>query len=179
MYASGTMIMFGAMFREIAEQETRVITYIKHPELGSESYALVDVYCIDPTCDCRRVILNVIRDSDSQPIATVNWGWDPKDEMPGPFLDPMNRQSRISDVLLDLVADLIRTDRPWVERLKRHYRIVKEAIADPAHEVHQTLERFRGKGEAPPSSRPSPIAPGRNSPCPSGSGKKHKKCCGA
>ncbi|MGH7149692.1 MAG: SEC-C metal-binding domain-containing protein, partial [Planctomycetota bacterium] len=33
--------------------------------------------------------------------------------------------------------------------------------------------------EAPPSARAPERGPGRNDPCPCGSGKKYKKCCGS
>lgn len=39
--------------------------------------------------------------------------------------------------------------------------------------------RLGREGEAPASSKPTPTSKtGRNEPCPCGSGRKHKKCCG-
>ncbi len=138
MYASGVMVIFGKMFREIAEKETRVITTLDHPKLGSESYALVDVYCVAPDCDCRRVMLNVIRDRDTRHLATINWAFDEGEDQ-GPFLDRLNRQSELSDELLKLVKETVLVDKGYVARLERHYRMVKEAVADSDHEVHKVL----------------------------------------
>jgi hypothetical protein len=145
MYAPGAMVIFGSMFRDLAEKETRVITFSGHPKLGNDSYALIDVYCVDPDCDCRRVMVNVIRDRDKKHLATINWAFDPGDPDRGPFLDPLNPQSEFSDVLLGLFKEILQ-DRNYTERLERHYRIVKEAVADPGHEVHQVLKGVSRKG---------------------------------
>jgi hypothetical protein len=163
------MFPFGAIFREVAARETRVLTTLNDPRLGSESYALVEVYCIEPDCDCRRLLINVVRDRDRKPLATVNWAFDPGAPGRGPFLDPLNPQSDLSPALLDLVGRHLASDRAYVARLERHYRMVKEAVRDPAHEVHRVLRESR---------RPEPKGPSRNAPCPCGSGKKYKRCCG-
>lgn len=139
MYESGVMVIFGKMFRDIAEKETRVITTFDDPKLGSESYALVDVYCVAPDCDCRRVMINVIRDRDAKHLATINWAFDKDDPDRGPFLDRLNAQSPLSDALLKMVKETVLPDKRYVERLERHYRMVKEAVADPNHEVHKVL----------------------------------------
>jgi SEC-C motif len=36
----------------------------------------------------------------------------------------------------------------------------------------------QGKSRPPPAMHDSPVKVGRNNPCPCGSGKKYKKCCG-
>ncbi len=146
MYASGVMVIFGEMFREVAEKETRVITTFDDPKLGSESYALVDLYCIAPDCDCRRVMINVIRDRDTKHLATINWAFDGGDPDQGPFLDRLNVQSELSDALLKMVKETVLPDKRYVERLERHYRMVKEAVADPNNEVHKVLTDVTRKG---------------------------------
>jgi len=138
MYESGEMVIFGQLFQEIAEKETRVVTPLGDSKLGGESYALVDLYCVAPDCDCRRVMLNVIRDRDMKHLATVNCAFDSNDPDRGPFLDPLNVQSELASKLLGLVKEQL-ADRRYVERLERHYRMVKEAVADPRHAVHQKL----------------------------------------
>jgi hypothetical protein len=146
MYASGEMVLFGKMFREFAWKETRVLATTNHPKLGNESYALVDAYCVDSNCDCRRVMLNVIRDRDRKHVATINWAFDPDDEDRGPFLDRLNPQSELSDALLDLVGDILAGDDLYVARLERHYQMVKQAVKDPDHEVHGALKDVSRKG---------------------------------
>jgi SEC-C motif-containing protein len=60
--------------------------------------------------------------------------------------------------------------------------------ADGSPHIHRELSQFcrdkQGRwyfvdGEDPEGKSPEGKAPGRNSPCPCGSGKKYKRCCGA
>jgi hypothetical protein len=146
MYESGEMVIFGQLFREVAEKETRVVTPLDDSKLGREAYALVDLYCVAPDCDCRRVMINVIRDRDTKHLATVNWAFNPNDPDRGPFLDPLNVQSEVASKLLGLVKEQL-ADRRYVERLERHYRMVKEAVADPRHAVHRQLTEVTRSGK--------------------------------
>jgi uncharacterized protein len=69
-------------------------------------------------------------------------------------------------------------------------KIECDALASVAHErigdwviaVNEwRLENYdpqRGKSTPPPAMHDSPGKVGRNDPCPCGSGKKYKKCCG-
>jgi tRNA threonylcarbamoyl adenosine modification protein (Sua5/YciO/YrdC/YwlC family) len=56
-------------------------------------------------------------------------------------------------------------------RLKKEHIIQRQKVAEPASATH-------GDGAAKPVVRSSTKV-GRNDPCPCGSGKKYKKCCGA
>ena len=46
----------------MAERETRTVTVQEGNPWGvpGDEYALVESYCTDPGCDCRRVMLNVL-----------------------------------------------------------------------------------------------------------------------
>jgi preprotein translocase subunit SecA len=56
-------------------------------------------------------------------------------------------------------------------RLKKEHVIQRQKVAEPVSATH-------GDGPAKPATRSSTKV-GRNDPCPCGSGKKYKKCCGA
>lgn len=45
---------FHARFPEIAEKETRTLTTLNAPGLPAGSFGLVEMYCNEPDCDCRR-----------------------------------------------------------------------------------------------------------------------------
>ncbi len=64
------------------------------------------------------------------------------------------------------------TDARFTERLRRHYRMVKDAVNDPAHRVHLLLQ----EGHMGTIRRDQPRT-GRNDPCPCGSSRKFKRCC--
>ena len=89
-----------------------------------------------------------------------------------------------------LVEKVALNDPSYVARLERHYGLVRQAAADPAHPAYKTLreatesddgwisvqamDALRGGRAVGPAPRPV----GRNDPCPCGSGKKYKRCCG-
>ena len=72
--------------------------------------------------------------------------------------------------------------RGWVEFVARYRSNGRELL----HHELSLFERHQGRwyfhGGHPPkpvAAPPSPPRVGRNEPCPCGSGKKNKKCCGA
>ncbi len=92
------LIPFFVVDPELAARETRVMhTLVPQDGLPVGSYGLLEFYCPDPDCDCRRVMLNIAEEKDPDRfIASISYGFDPDNEMeriagmPGPFLDPMN-----------------------------------------------------------------------------------------
>lgn len=118
---------FYYFFPELAKQETRCITILDEGEgLPPGKYAFAESYCYDPDCDCRRVMLNVYCEETKQPLAAISFGFNADDDMRGPFLDPLNRQSEHANQLLDLARNLLLSDAAYVARLERHYRMVKD-----------------------------------------------------
>jgi hypothetical protein len=140
------------LFPEKAKAETRTITTRGYPGLPDDEYALVEACCPDPTCHCRRVMLNVLSRRRGH-LASISFGFDRDGEMAGPFLDPLNPQSQYSQVLLDLVETQILADPAYVARLESHYRQVKRAAADPTHPVYKKLKRLGVKDKDRPARR--------------------------
>ena len=116
---------FHSRFPEIAQSEARSI-HLR--DEGSPTpagdYLLMESYCTDPKCDCRRVILTVVNVHTGETAATIGFGFDPDDPMRGPYLDPINRQSSDAEDVLGLVAGLA-LDAAYVSRLEHHYRLMK------------------------------------------------------
>jgi hypothetical protein len=187
----------------LAERETRTITIFEpHDDLPPDTYALIESYCPDPTCDCRRVMLNILSKESPRVeyLASISYGFDRDEEMAGPFLDTLNPQSKYAESLLKLVSDWVLSDPQYLRRLERHYRLVKQAAADPSHPAYHEIQQVLadeaeelapfgpprnpiGGHQNGPSERvgghqngPSESV-GRNDPCPCGSGKKYKHCC--
>jgi hypothetical protein len=151
---------FSEFFPEVAEKECHRFKLRNHHKLPDDDYALLEFFCADPGCDCRRVMLNVVARSGPRSfMASISFAFDPDDEMAGPFLDPLNSQSRHAAELLALVKETLQ-DPAYVATLEEHYRMVKGKVS-------------RGPGGCPGAGRV-----GRNAPCPCGSGRKFKKCCG-
>lgn len=108
-------------------------------------------------------------------VAVIAYGWENREyyvewfghddpsiipELQGPVLNVGSPQSELAPVLLEKVKYALQDER-YVARLKRHYRMFKETV----------------DGGRPARARSSKKV-GRNDPCPCGSGKKYKRCCG-
>src|SRR3954470_17919078 len=100
---------FWLRFPEVAARETRTIN-LGSPQNGlpAGSYGFLELYCNDPACDCRRVLLQVRTEHDpNKVLATINYGWESLDfyrkwlhgdrkgarEITEASLDPINPQS--------------------------------------------------------------------------------------
>jgi hypothetical protein len=149
------------LFPEQGALETRTLTFFqKKNGIPAGEYALIESYCIDPECDCQRVMLNVLPRYGEKFVASISYGFDREDEFAGPLLDPLNRQSSYANALLALVRDVILLDKGYVARLKRHYRQVKATVAHPSPAVRAILEQYRDDADdlPLPPSRPRRIA---------------------
>ena len=63
-------------FPEIAEEETRSITIFNDPKFSNDSFGLVESYCDEIGCDCRRVFLNVYSEKQNKMLAVITFGWE-------------------------------------------------------------------------------------------------------
>jgi hypothetical protein len=142
------MTLFMERFPELGARETRSATVTQRPDLPDGEYGFLESYCDEPGCDCRRVIIIVLRPETgrSKIWATIGYGWESADfyrkwslagsdpiEMKGPGLDPLNAQTEYSPALLDLFRFLLESTE-YVERIKRHYRMFRDSVEKGALE---------------------------------------------
>ena len=132
------MVPFVQLFPQQGTAETRVLTVHGSAVLPDDEYGLLESYCVDAGCHCRRVMINVAGRKQQTILASISYGFDRDGEDAGPFLDPLNPQSRYADILLGVVEQVL-ADPSYVARLEAHYYQVKGAVADPAHSCHQVL----------------------------------------
>ena len=139
---------FHHYFREIAEKETRTMTILRKDDIVPKgSYGLLEMYCDDPDCDCRRVFLEVYDWERRQSVAYIAYGWEGAEfyrkwfrrddpeiirELQGPILNDGSPQSKSAPAFLKLVSDVVLQDPAYISRLKQHYQIFKEKV-DPKH----------------------------------------------
>jgi len=176
------LIPFYVVDPDLAARETRVTTLFKLSKEGvpEGEYGLLEFYCPDPDCDCRRVMINVVeKDRPTEFLASISYGFDHDAEDAGPYLDPLNKQCAYADGLLRMVERVAFSDVRYLARLKHHYALVKRAATDPDHPAYARLQEACEEDQLTPGEAgPKPRRVGRNEPCPCGSGKKYKRCCG-
>jgi hypothetical protein len=143
---------FVERFGELAWKETRSVTLgaDNHFGLPADDYGLMELYCNDENCDCRRVMFDVLSRKRDQSVAVIAYGWENAtfyqnwfggtdspnarmavNEMTGLNLNSASQQSELAPAILEMVRWLL-TDSAYVARLKRHYQIFKEGV-DPKH----------------------------------------------
>lgn len=132
------MLPFYTRFRDLAFREMRSATIQDWKDLPDGDYGFLELYCTDDTCDCRRVLIQVIAKSDlTKPWATINYGWESEafykrllgdaelaKECTRPTLDPLNPQSKYASALLRLFETIVQ-DTAYVQRLQKHYELFK------------------------------------------------------
>ena len=104
---------------------------------------MIEMYCDEPGCDCRRVFFSVLSSQTTQVEAVIAYGWenihfytqwmgddDPQTAraLKGPILNPGSPQAAFAPALLDIVKNVILQDEQYVARLKTHYTLFRETI---------------------------------------------------
>lgn len=147
------MVPFVRLFPRQGTAETRTLTIRGSSALPDDEYGLLDSYCVEAGCNCRRVMLNVVGRRQQKILASISYAFDREDEWAGPFLDPLNPRSRYAETLLGLVEQVL-ADPGYVARLEAHYHQVKDAMGDPTHPSQKMLTRSTLENRArPPRSR--------------------------
>jgi hypothetical protein len=159
------MTPFYSRFPELGPRETRSVHVMASGgPLPVGEYSFFELYCEDPGCDCRRVLLQVLTpQAPETPLATINYGWESAAfytrwmhgdaqagrEITEACLDPLNAQSEYADHLLDMFREMMMTDPDYVARLGRHYEMFKATQRNPAESTRPH----------PPSKSEKPVAP--------------------
>jgi hypothetical protein len=137
---------------------------------------VVERYCPSPVCDCREVLLSIVEQDDDGSLreeheALVRLSFDGRYEIDDPGAFPPERLHPIMRKLLQRPGSL--------KTFREHYQAIKKVGSELA-DRYPDLARGWGIREPAPSGALAAGGPrvGRNEPCPCGSGKKYKQCCG-
>lgn len=122
--------LFYTLCPEEAERETRVVQlFAPHPFTGVPpgEYNLLESFCNEADCDCRRVMWMVTSEREQCIVAVVAYGWgspkfyrnwygadDPDTirEMRGPILNLASQQGPYARGILDMVTKVVLKDKP-------------------------------------------------------------------
>lgn len=121
--------------------QVRTVSIMRSPHLPDREYSFLDMYCIDPECDCRKTMIQVMH--NEKLVSVINYGWESatfyerwmgsnaKDNliprMHGASVDitspDLDRRDSILTLFNALLNDL------WIAKFKHHYDEVKAAIS--------------------------------------------------
>lgn len=154
-------VSFHARFPEIAEKETYILTVMDSLNLPKGLYGLLEMYCNEPGCDCRRVFFDVYDWQRRKSMAIIAYGWEDEtfyanwfkyseptlveiQDMRGPILNPGSPQSKYAPAFLASVTEMLQNDTNYVARLQRHYQMFKEAVDSESRPSRQGLQSKQG-----------------------------------
>ena len=130
--------------------------------LGADEWTFDDQYCVNLKCDCEEAILSFIRcsptDHSTRPSISIRYNYS---------------QNKITEVIPESDTDGIPGNV-----LLQALLSAQPDLNDFLIKRHAILRKII-KRSLPLQTVRLPVSkPGRNDPCPCGSGKKYKKCCG-
>jgi hypothetical protein len=160
-------VFFHEYFPEIAKQETRSVTIVQTPSvfgLPAGDYGLMEMYCNETGCDCRRVMWYVVSHTESGVEAVVVYGWenwqfyvrwfghnDPTiiEALKGPVLNVGSPRTALAPAILEMIKEVIIPDANYIERVKRHYAMVRLKVDGrapaPVREQPRSTEKKKRK----------------------------------
>ena len=177
------MLPFDLVFPDLARSEALFIEIADKRSRPAGLLVFREFYCNDPGCDCRRVVLHGAVAGQQRVIAGIGYGFEPAKppfhDEPQIFLDPLNPQSELSDVVLNVFTKLVESEPSVRERFIRHYEMWKSVVDNPKHPDHGKVRSMNHEDSTfSPVYRtggPTPYPP--NMRCYCRSGKKFKNCC--
>ncbi len=199
-FEDGKLILFRDIISEGLEDRLDTASFAYQWEHGGDLYLLDDLYCPNPVCKCRDVHVAFLHCHDAgsdRPLAI-------KERFVA--IVSLDGRWRIDECYTCTEAEAKALLRAWrkeepdhLEKLRWRYHKVKEIAKRGPHrrirlpedddvasgrplEMSSQLPLGLPEDEAEAASGGEPVAGvvrvGRNEPCPCGSGKKYKKCCG-
>ncbi len=136
-----SVIGYFEAFPQKNQTELRTATFPEGGEnIPAGVFLFMEYFCTDLSCNCERVIIKVLHPrstSDQRPreVATISytWGLGADDswrktnaEFSNPFLDPFHDQASFAQELLEFWSDMVERDNVYAQRLKTHYRELRE-----------------------------------------------------
>jgi hypothetical protein len=155
-------------------------------ELAGQVWQIDDQYCIEPACKCERVLLNFLPlGSETQPVRDMIKNppaafYEYKRDRLKTVKKPAGDQPSLRVLLRTAKETYPEFDSVVMKRRRQLRALFVRALSK---EFEPPFDAPEAETEVPeattPVSRRTSAKVGRNDPCPCGSGKKYKKCCGA
>jgi hypothetical protein len=173
----GTLVAFGDIIHNRSGGNADGSSFLCSFEHESEKYLVDDLYCPNPECHCREVHLAFVRCVPSR--------------KPGNVVAAEERF--LAQVSLDGRAEVVECQRGTPGEAKAVLSAWQERFGDDLRELRWRYEKVkeiarrsapgqtgfsRRDDRLPEELTSATVRTGRNEPCPCGSGKKFKKCCG-
>jgi SEC-C motif len=156
----GTMLFYNEVFPHAMDF---------HVIVDEIEYDLMDLYCLNPSCNCNKVILQVINDEYEEPLFTVVYNIKQNTFKLDNEEKVIVSNEKVGAILTEIKKEFTEPKIKGISYADRYTRmrtVFKDFLVR-----NGILQNYHPKTRLG-------IAIGRNDDCPCGSGKKYKKCCG-
>ena len=117
----------------------RTVRISQSPMLPDGEYCFIDKYCTDPSCDCRKTMIEVIHNGKF--VSLINYGWESPEfyqrwmgdseleqiaPMSGASVDISSPDRVSSEGILGLFQALLNEE--WKKAFKTNYSLVKRRL---------------------------------------------------
>lgn len=137
-------------------------------EINDVHFYIYDRYCMNPRCKCDDVVLHYVENDEREDHKGADFAI---------LLSLINKKFEVLDAhgvskkrVQEMVKSSLKDSSEAIELFKKRYKEMKTAGREAIQD---------GKEKSKAVDEPLQVKAERNSPCPCGSGKKYKKCCGA
>jgi hypothetical protein len=159
-FSEGTMFFYDEIFPHSMDFKVTV---------DEVDYGLIDLYCINPSCNCNKVVLQVINDESEEPLFAVIYNIKQKTFKLDDDQKVIVSNQKVEAILAEIRNKFSETKVKGISYADRYPRmrtifkdfLVRKGIPQNYHPETRLVATI-----------------GRNDDCPCGSGKKYKKCCG-
>ncbi|MDZ7897354.1 MAG: SEC-C metal-binding domain-containing protein [Arcicella sp.] len=156
----GTMLFYDEVFPHAMDF---------HVIVDEIEYGLMDLYCLNPSCDCNKVTLQVINDEYEEPLFTVEHNIKHNTFKLDDEEKVIVSNQKVQAILTEIKKEFIEPKIKGISYAERYTR------------MRTVFKNFLTRRGIPQNYFPGTrlvATIGRNDDCPCGSGKKYKKCCG-
>lgn len=167
---TGTLLSYPDVIAEEGGLSSGGTHYTFRFQLQNQDYLVEDLYCANPACRCKEAHLLFFRYSvdherqraqiEKQVLARV----------------PLRGKAKIEDIFFGTHQQAKALLAAWQQAYPKAQALLKTRYDDIKALGKRSLDERPARPAARLNKRAAKI--GRNAPCPCGSGKKYKKCCG-
>ncbi len=132
------MTVFARFSAEFPDrEETRILMFVDKVDGRERGRVWLDErFCADPDCDCQTAMIHALEEGGRLRAAIFYDLLDRTERTPdgeNPFLEPGVEQPEGAELILAYVQQILENDTAYRERLRRHYRELKDRVRDPKH----------------------------------------------
>jgi len=126
-YVEAGVAPYTHIFRQAKKGHEQIEILEKIDKAKAGIYEFVELYCVIPGCDCRKVLLQAFNEKQRQ-VALIEFPLDINTRLAFPDLVEGVKQSAAAEEILDVFTEYISEAPEWYQGMCQRYRTVRKKI---------------------------------------------------